>query len=400
MKTLLTSSSYRVFSWLVLSSLLFLLLPLGIFAQTYTLTTITKYGGGPSGTVSIEPLDFTCASSSIFGCSYPIAAGTSLTLVASAPAGASFINWFDGNGSTVGTSPIYANLTMNGNQTLQANFQNTSGPYTLTVYKGVPGLNNGSVSGTAGFFCANSAGSASQNYANGTVVILTNTPAPNWTFSYWEYQGNRYTNNTFTNTITGDTLVQAVFIHNDQPPVVNITAPVNNASNWVCTPLAITATASDPDGWISKLEFFQDDTNGTKIGDQLFAAATNGALATGSAWWKTDVLATNTFIVLATDNSGSQALSSPVTVATVLPPLHYLIVYGITTQHCELCMNGLTGHVYSVLGTTNIAPTNAVFWTNLGNMSTNSTPPGSNVFLKFFDPSVNLPRRFYRAQQQ
>src|SRR5207244_2269971 len=103
-----------------------------------------------------------------------------------------------------------------------------------------------------------------------------------------------------------------------------------------------------------------------------------------TTFWKTDLLGvTSALTARATDNSGAQTVASAVRITTVLPPLHYLIAYGLTTnRECELCMNGQTGHTYSVLAFTNIALTNVAAWSNLGNMQ------GADSFLKFFDPSV------------
>lgn len=320
-----------------------------------------------------------------------------VTNFASAPAGASFQGWKDCTGSSLSGNPVYS-LTLNSDKCVQAYFVNSSGPYTLTVYKGVPGLGNGSVSGSAGFFCETNDGSCSQAFASGTVVSLTNTPAPGWTFAYWETNGVVYSNNApLTLTMNGDRLVQAIFLYNNQPPTVSIITPTNDAPVWVCASSPITATASDPDGSVTKLEIFLGGINGTKLGEQSFSLSTNGAPVTMSISWKTNVLGvTNTFVARATDNSGAQTVSSAVTVTTVLPPLHYLIAYGITAnRECELCMNGQTGHIYNILATTNIAITNVAAWSNIGPML------GASSFLKFFDPAfTNSSRRFYRAMQQ
>lgn len=383
------------FKLLAASCMLLLFGPRASIAQTRTLEVWTHFGGGPNGTITVQPGAHTCPTSSSF-CDYLFPNGTTVTNFASAPAGASFQGWRDCSGSSLSGSPVYT-FALNSDRCIQAYFVNSPGPYTLTVYKGVPGLGNGSVSGPAGFICGPNDGSCSQTFASGTVVTLTNTPAPGWAFAYWETNGVVYSNNApLTLTVNGDSLVQAIFVQNNQPPQVAIVAPTNDTAVWVCTPFPITATASDPDGSVTKLEFFVGGTNGIKIGEQDFPLSTSGASVTATVSWKTDVLGvTNTFIARATDNSGAQAVSNPVRVTTVLPPVHYLIAYGITTnRECELCMNGQTGQIYNVLASTNVALTNSA-WSNIGNMQ------GTGGFLKYFDPSVtNLPRRFYRARQQ
>ena len=362
------------------------------FAQSLTLETWTHFGAGPRGTVTVQPGDYSCAPETLF-CDYSFAKGTTVTNLASAPPGAVFQSWQDCNGSFLSPNPVFE-LVLNNNQCIQAYFINSPGPYSLTVYKGIPGLGNGSISGPAGVFCGVDSASCSYGgFPSGSIVTLTNTPAPGWSFAYWETNGVIYSNSgPLSLTLNGDTLVQAVFVQADKPPTVSIISPTNGALVWVCASSPVVAMASDPDGWVSQLEIFMDSTNGLKLGEQNFGAQPGGTPVFLTFNWKTDILgSTNWFIARATDNSGAQALSSPVGIITVLPPLHYLIPYGIAHQECELCMNGQTGQVYQVLAATNIE-TRLSNWENVGVMQ------GTNGLLKFFDPSVtNLPRRFYRA---
>lgn len=324
---------------------------------------------------------------------FPTPGGTAITLLASAPQGFNFQDWFELDsttpyfGTVVSSDPIYS-LTLNINRTIYASFlTNTSGNFNLTVYKGVPGLNNGAVTGSANFFCGNNAGSSSQAFPSGMLVTLTNQPAPGWAFAYWQYGSSTFTSPTFTLTMDRDQLVQAIFTQAPVPPTVAWTSPADNTSRWACTPLWLAATASATGGWITKLEFFLGSTAGTNFYTQTFAGT---PVSTSVNWWIDAVGVTNTFVVRATDNHGSQTVSSPVSVITTSPPLLYLLD-GITNRQCELCMSGIVGRAYSVLATTNL-----VTWTNLGAMK------GTNTgFLTFVDPAfTNVPHRFYRAGPQ
>ena len=361
----------------------------GAAAQNLTLETWTHFGAGPHGTVTVEPGDYTCAPGTLF-CDYAFASGTIVTNLASAPPGAVFQSWQDCNGGFLSVNPVFT-LAMNKNQCIQAYFVSSPGPYNLTVYKGTPGLGNGSISGPGGFLCNLTDGACSLGgLAAGTMVTLTNTPAPGWAFVYWETNGVIYSNSgPLTVTMNGDTLVQAVFTHNNQPPTVSIISPTNQAGVWVCADSTVTAIANDPDGWVAKLELFLDSTNGLKLGEQDFGFQ---AAAAFTVHWKSDVVGlTNIFVARATDNSGAQALSSPVAAVTVLPPLNHLLAYGITNGTCELCLGGQTGQVYQVLAATNIEA-------SLSNWATLGVMQGTNGLFRFFDPSVtNQPRRFYRA---
>ncbi len=220
-------------------------------AQGYSLEVYT--GLGTYGIVTAQPGNYTCNSH----CTWSYPAGTSVTLLPTAPAGKTFLAWETCNGSFLSTSPIYT-LSLNADQCVQAYFTVSSGPYTLTVYKGTPGLANGSISGTGGFSCGTSAGSASQSYPNGTVVTLTNSPASGWYFGYWEYDGVAYTNSTFTLTLDRDQLVQTVFIYSNLPPAVNITTPTNDARVTVCSMTPVSVAASDPNfgGSITNIQLF------------------------------------------------------------------------------------------------------------------------------------------------
>jgi hypothetical protein len=106
--------------------------------------------------------------------------------------------------------------------------------------------------------------------------------------------------------------------------------------------------------------------------------------------WKTNVVGTYTFIAKATDSQGLSAVSAPVTINLVPPPLLYLVAGLTADRQCQLCMSGRVGNAYDIL-----ASTNFVSWTNLGPMQS------TGGLLQFSDPSTtNLPRRFYRALQQ
>lgn len=99
------------------------------------------------------------------------------------------------------------------------------------------------------------------------------------------------------------------------PPTVSIVDPHTGESLPANTPFAITATATDSDGTIVKVEFFQ---GAAKLGEvaapstppSTFAFALTAGLPSGSY----------TFTAKATDNTGMTATSSPVSVTVVADP--------------------------------------------------------------------------------
>ena len=358
--------------------------------------TLTIYAGNsvqqptpvPTGIVMLQPSNNVWSSSSSPGqFSYP--AGQVVALLPTAPKGCSFTNWHENDsftpyfGSDFPTNPF--STTMSGDRTFYATFYtNSSGLFNLTVYKGDTG--DGSVTGTANFDCGTANISASQQFTSGAVVILTNHPAAGWSFAYWESAGTTYHTPTFTVTLDRDQLVQAIFVQASPAPVVNITNPANNTTNWACQPFYLAATATAQSGVITNLEFFLGSTNGALLGTRSANAVTAGAWL---PWTSTAVGSNYIFVVRATDSQGAQTLSSPVGITIGLPPLNQLVI-GITNVECALCLSNVGVHIYSVLATTNLT-----FWTVIGDMQ------GSNGYSSFLDPAfTNLPHRFYRAGPQ
>ena len=125
MKTL----SHRQIVRTLVASCVWFALARTAFLQNYSLEVYT--GLGTYGIVTAQPGNHTC--SSICTWSYP--AGTSITLLLTAPAGKAFLAWETCNESFLSSSPIYS-LTLNAGQCVQAYFTASSGPYALTVYKG------------------------------------------------------------------------------------------------------------------------------------------------------------------------------------------------------------------------------------------------------------------------
>lgn len=96
----------------------------------------------------------------------------------------------------------------------------------------------------------------------------------------------------------------------NQPPLVNITAPANGSSFFVGDNVTINATASDPDGSVTQVEFF---VNGVSVGVDNTAPYSANYVATSGV---------KNITAVATDNGGQTATSSVVTitVGTNTPP--------------------------------------------------------------------------------
>lgn len=107
-----------------------------------------------------------------------------------------------------------------------------------------------------------------------------------------------------------DTTSASVSILVNVPPAVALTEPANNSVFNSPANIALTAVATDADGTIAKVEFFQGDT---KLGEATTAPyrfTTAGFLA-----------GTYTFTAKATDNRNATTVSAPLTVRVSVPPV-------------------------------------------------------------------------------
>jgi hypothetical protein len=96
----------------------------------------------------------------------------------------------------------------------------------------------------------------------------------------------------------------------NQPPTVTFTTPTNGAMFMVPVNVTLGATASDPDGSILKVEFYEGDI---KIGEDTSAPF--------SFVWLNAPVGTHTLVAKARDNGLAVAVSSNVTITIVPPPI-------------------------------------------------------------------------------
>src|SRR4029077_10583176 len=105
------------------------------------------------------------------------------------------------------------------------------------------------------------------------------------------------------------------------PPTILVTTPVNNATFMAPARIAMSATASDSDGAIVKVEFFQGTT--------LLATATSSPYTVN---WTGVPIGTYSLTARATDNSGAASISPAISL-TVNPPANVAPTVSITSQH-------------------------------------------------------------------
>jgi len=109
--------------------------------------------------------------------------------------------------------------------------------------------------------------------------------------------------NTSGQTTTASSITITINPVGPQPPLVNITSPANNASFVTGVSINISASASDIDGSISRVEFFQGNV---KLGEDTSAPY--------SLNWSEILEGNYTLTAVATDNSGLTTTSSPVSI--------------------------------------------------------------------------------------
>jgi RHS repeat-associated protein len=104
----------------------------------------------------------------------------------------------------------------------------------------------------------------------------------------------------------------------NNPPTVSLTAPANNATFTAPATINLSATASDSDGTVSKVEFFQGTT--------LIATVTTSPY---TATWSNVATGVYSLTAKATDNLNAVTTSTPVAI-TVNPPVQ---AYYIHSDH-------------------------------------------------------------------
>ena len=135
-----------------------------------------------------------------------------------------------------------------------------------------------------------------QSTASPFTCNWTNVPAGNYSITAVATDnGNAKT--------TSSAIAIAVTATVNVPPVVTITSPANNTNFNAPASVAIRVSASDPDGTISKVEFY----NGTsKLGESAISPYTYN--------WNNVAAGTYTLTADATDDKGAKTTSQPVTV--------------------------------------------------------------------------------------
>jgi hypothetical protein len=172
----------------------------------------------------------------------------------------------------------------------------------------------------------------------------------------------------------------------NSPPAVAITSPTNGASFTAPATITIQAAASDSDGSVTNLQFFDGATSLGNVSSSSYNLLVS--LAVGS----------HALTAVASDNLGATttSLAVTVTVTTNSPPTVTAIVISGATKlpdgSFQLAFTNAPGASFTVLTTTNFAlPVDE--WTSAG--AAVETSPGH---YQFTDATPNSPQGFYRVR--
>jgi uncharacterized repeat protein (TIGR03803 family) len=170
-----------------------------------------------------------------------------------------------------------------------------------------------------------------------------------------------------------------VTVTTNSPPTVTITTPINGASFIAPATITIQADASDSDGSITNVQFFDGETFLGSVASSPFNFSVS--LAVGS----------HALFAIASDNLGATTTTLPVTVIG----LTETVISGVTNLPdgtFQFAFTNTPGASFTVLTSTNITlPLDE--WTSAG--AALETSPGS---YQFTDETTSSPQRFYRIR--
>ena len=334
------------------------------------LLTLNLAGGGSGGVVSV-PAAINCNVATGPTCTAQLNNGVTVQLTATPDPQSSFSGWSgDCNGTGV------CSLTMTAPHNVTATFALITNP--LTVSLAGAGRVTGTTSGTPATVSFTTNGSVS--VASGATVTLYPLPANGAIFMGWSGAcsglGDTANSNACTVTMNAAKDVTATF---DSLPSVALTAPTSGAVYTNPATISLSATASDPDGTISKVEFYNGTTllgSATTVpyaytwtpvpgGSYSITARAYDNLGLSSATTATNVAVTS---AVTYNGNGSTAGTVPVDTQTYLPGATVsvltagtLIRSGFTFNGWNTAANG-TGTAYTAGATFGMANANVILY--------------------------------------
>jgi RHS repeat-associated protein len=153
---------------------------------------------------------------------------------------------------------------------------------------------------------ADSDGTITQvDFYNGGTLIGSATAAP-YTFAWTNVVAGSYSLTavaTDNNNVTTTSAAVAITVNNNTPPSVSLTAPINNAVYAAPAAITLTANATDSDGTVTQVDFYNGGT--------LLGSAT---VAPYSFAWSNVPSGTYSVTAIATDDRNASTTSAAITI--------------------------------------------------------------------------------------
>lgn len=239
---------------------------------------------------------------------------------------------------------------------------------TITAPSNNSNLPAGTINITANAADAN--GSVSKvEFFNGTTKIGEDVTSP-YSFVWNNVAAGNYTLSAKATDnqsgVTTSSLINIIVASPNVLPTVNVTGPANNAVFNTGSSITLTANASDANGTISKVEFFNGST---KLGED----ATNSYSHT----WNNVPAGNYTITAKATDNQGGVTTSAPIKI-TVSNPTNSPPSVNITTPKANATFNaGATVTITANASDSNGSVTKVEFYHGTNKIGEDLTDPYS-----------------------
>ena len=249
------------------------------------------------------------------------------------------------------------------------------GGLTASAGNGQVILNWNPVANASGYYVKQSlvsGGSYTVIFTNLTSTTFTNTGLANGTTNY-------YVVSAFNPAGAGANSTEVSASPTNVPPVISWVVPANNATFIQPKTITLTASATDADGTVTNVAFF----NGTT----LLSNVTTSVGSQYSMTWNNAAVGSHTLTASATDNTGATN-KSPATIAIVVQPLTLTMPGTQINGQFRLTFQGQNGQNYVLATSTNLTDWTPV-WTNA---------PVNGV-LSFTNVNATDRSRFYRVSQ-
>lgn len=199
--------------------------------------------------------------------------------------------------TTSGLTSTFDNVSINGQS-----WSTTNLPPTISLTSPTTGTSYASPASVAlAATAADADGTiAKVEFYSGTTLLATDTTSP-YTYTWAVAATGSYGVKAIATDNRGASTTSAtatIAVTGNNPPVVSMTSPANGASFVVLAPITLSATASDSDGTVQKVEFY--------LGTTLIATDTTSPYST--IW--TALLGTHSVSAVATDDKGARTVSA------------------------------------------------------------------------------------------